>query len=94
MSMEQCLGKKDNYGCIEPPLLNIDIHRIVLDELHLMLRVSDVLIRNMVWAMAAMDHKRELHDRQRTPMNMDKLISAIRQCGLSFQVCTYNTCGT
>ena len=58
---------------------------IVIDELHLMLRVSDILIRNMVWAMAAMDHRRETHERL-SPVHMDKLVAAVNQCGISFQV--------
>ena len=51
--MKKCLGKPQsgNKGCIAPPLLDIEVSQIVIDELHLMLRISDILIRNMVWAM-------------------------------------------
>ena len=32
--------KKDNYGCISPPLLNVKLENIRLDELHLLLRIT------------------------------------------------------
>lgn len=32
--------RQQTYSCVHPPLLNIDVHNIVLDELHLMLRVT------------------------------------------------------
>ena len=35
-----CTKKKDNYGCILPPLLNIKLENIRLDELHLLLRIT------------------------------------------------------
>jgi len=39
---------KDNYRCDKQPLLNILLDHIVVDELHLMLRVTDILIENFV----------------------------------------------
>ncbi len=42
-------------GCIWPPLLNIDVDEMIVDELHMMLRVSDVLLRNLIWAMMYRD---------------------------------------
>ena len=72
-SMEQCLTLKNNKGCINPPLLNIDISRILIDELHLMLRITDILLRNLVWAMVV---KKQL----------PTLVETIQSCGISFQV--------
>ena len=37
-----------HLGCIHPPLLNIELDSIMVDELHLMLCVGDVLLRNMI----------------------------------------------
>ena len=34
--------------CVLPPLVNIPLDHIVLDELHLLLRIMDVLIRNLI----------------------------------------------
>lgn len=33
-------ARKLTYSCVHPPLLKIDVKNIVLDELHLMLRVT------------------------------------------------------
>ena len=38
--------KTNNFGCIHIPLIQIDLNHIVIDELHLMMRIVDVLIRN------------------------------------------------
>ena len=35
-------------GLYSPPLLNIELDHIVVDELHLMLRVGDVLLINLI----------------------------------------------
>ena len=37
-----------HLGCVLPPLLNISLDNVVLDELHLLLRIMDVLIRNLI----------------------------------------------
>jgi hypothetical protein len=33
---------------MNPPLLNIDLDHVVMDELHLLLRVMDILIKNLI----------------------------------------------
>lgn len=35
-----CTIKKNNFGCICPPLLDISIAKIRVDELHLLLRIT------------------------------------------------------
>jgi hypothetical protein len=40
--------KKDNYSCQRHPLLDIDLDHVVLDELRLLLRIMDVLIKNLI----------------------------------------------
>ena len=66
------------------PLLDIDMSNIVVDELHLMLRVTDILIRNLVWAMLLLDMKEKQSRRQ--PQYIDKLLHTIRSCGITFNV--------
>ena len=46
---------KPNYGCIRMPLLEIDLDHIIPDELHMLLRVTDVLIQNLVHAATSHD---------------------------------------
>ena len=37
-----------NFCCINPHLLNILLDHIILDELHLLLRITDVLTHNVL----------------------------------------------
>lgn len=39
---------KDNFCCEHEPLLNIETDHVMLDELHLLLRVVDVLLNNLL----------------------------------------------
>ena len=41
-------SKGENYCCVHDPLLNIPLDHIILDELNLLLRISDILIDNIV----------------------------------------------
>lgn len=38
----------NEFCCVEPPLLNVPLDHIVLDELHLLLRFTDVLLSNLL----------------------------------------------
>ena len=46
--------EKKNFSCIKPPLLNVPLDHIILDQLHLLLR-TDVLIRNLLDEMIEWD---------------------------------------
>ncbi|RMX58911.1 hypothetical protein pdam_00025059 [Pocillopora damicornis] len=37
---------KDDYGCCKAPLLDIKLDHIIVDELHLLLRIIDLLTAN------------------------------------------------
>ena len=39
---------KQKYFCVNPPILNIELDHVILDELHLLLRIMDILIENLV----------------------------------------------
>ncbi len=83
--LKQSEASKKRFGCQNTPLFNIAISNVVIDELHLMLRVTDILIRNLIWAMLQLDIK-EKH-LGRPQQFLDKLINKIRMCGLTFRVC-------
>ena len=40
--------KTDNFCCIHEPLLNIELDHVILDELHLLLRITDRLLDNVI----------------------------------------------
>ena len=43
-----CSKSKSNFGCIHPPLLKIELSHVVIDELYLLMRICDVLLRNLI----------------------------------------------
>ena len=79
---------KDKKGCKFFPLIKIPIDNIVIDELHLMLHITDVLLRNSVWAMEKLDQDERQQGKQRSRFNnhLDKLINTIRSCRITFRV--------
>ena len=40
--------KTDNFCCIHEPLPNIELDHVILDELHLLLRITDRLLDNVI----------------------------------------------
>ena len=75
-----------HLGCIHPPLLNIELDSIVVDELHLMLRVGDVLLRNLILYADSRDHASREHQGEEPNNNLRQLEQAILSCGVSFQI--------
>ena len=72
-------------GCVLPPLIKIPLDRIVLNELHLLLRIMDVLIRNLILYADGVDHQQRQHHSVESHQ-LRKLEQAIRSCGVCFQV--------
>ena len=56
--------------------------QVVIDELHLLLRVSDVLIRNLILAAVAADN--EL--RTKSSEHLTRLQERVKGCGITFRV--------
>ena len=77
---------KHRLGSQHPPLLKIDPDHVILDELHLLLRVTDILIRNLVFEMVHLD----LQDKQRgnstNTTYLEAFVASVRECGISFNV--------
>ena len=49
--------ESQELGVINQLLLNIELDHVVVDELHLLLRITDRLIDNLVIRAAELDHK-------------------------------------
>ena len=64
------------------PVLNIEPDNVVIDELHLLLRVGDVLIRNLVFEIVQTGRK----GTNTIPNLLTALSSSARQCGVTFRV--------
>lgn len=83
---------KGKYGCIKAPLFDIELEYIVPDELHLFLRIMDVLIQALIDTAVAHDHHTSRGARrgpkippQDGPM-VKNLIKTIQSCGVNFYV--------
>ena len=84
------LVKKGNgdYCCVKEPLLNIDLDHVIVDELHLLLRVMDVMLDNIITEVIDWDKNDELEKSPKEPqgIHLKKLVSEIRACGVGFDV--------
>ena len=74
-----------HLGCVLPPLLDVPLDRVVLDELHLLLRIMDILIRNLILYADSKDHRQRAHHGVEQH-HVRKLEQTIRSCGVCFQI--------
>ena len=79
--------KNIRKGRLNDPLLRMPLENVIPDELHLMLRVTDVLTRNLI--NAAANHDAKNGRRGNNILNgvmIGKLLECIRSCGVSFRI--------
>lgn len=74
---------KVQYGVKHTPLLNIELDHYIPDELHLLLRVMDVLLRNLIDDALSKDISAKI--RGGATDNFEILVKAIKSCGVSFK---------
>lgn len=60
------------------------LYKVVVDELHLMLRIFDVLIRNLIYIAVSID-KKDINSQQNTK-HVDMVATKIVSCGVTFHV--------
>ena len=77
---------KRHLGSKNPPLLPLEPTSLVLDKLHLLLRIGDILLRNLILQADSLDHKAYMATGRRTDNNLRSLELLIRQCGVSFSI--------
>jgi len=86
------LNGNGQFSSSNKPLLNLNLDHIIPDELHLMLRVTDRLIKAIIQTAITYDKHQHRLQRIRHAYKvidgtlMTKLIAAIRECGVSFNV--------
>jgi hypothetical protein len=69
------------------PLLNIALDHVIVDELHLLLRVTDVLMTNLITEAMGWNKDEGFEKRSGAKnVHLEKLINTIQSCGVSFQV--------
>ena len=81
-------GNTEKYSCEHEPLLKVDLDHVVLDELHLLLHIMDVLINNLVRETVEWDKKENFNKRKanQNDTHLKNLQISIRSCGISFQI--------
>ena len=67
-------------------MFNIELDHIIVDELHLLLRITDVLTANLITEVIEWDIEANLDNKQNKDTHLNKLVSCIRSCGVSFSV--------
>ena len=68
-------------------MLNIELDHVIVDELHLLLRVTDVLMANLITEAMEWDKEEEFEKKGAAKnVHLEKLINTIRSCGVSFEV--------
>ena len=83
-----CNSKDNNYGCIKEPLLNISLSNVIADELHLLLRITDKLLQNVVDEILERDALDDFDKARGQPkgIHLAKLVKAINDLGIPFSV--------
>ena len=80
---EQSLGRKN------APLLELELDHIIPDELHLVLRVMDMLIQALIGTAVAWDHY-DAHEQGKRSIKggegpmVQNLVKRIKECGVHF----------
>ncbi|XP_065887713.1 uncharacterized protein [Dysidea avara] len=83
--------EKKQYCCKRLPLLQIELDHVIPDELHLLLRITDVLLRNLISTAVAHD-KCEMRSKwklNKGPM-INSILKNIRRCGIPFNIWNNN----
>jgi hypothetical protein len=77
---------KNKFCCFQPPLFSID--HVILDELHLMLRISDRLTENLIKEVMEHDSEADFLKKHGDPKGvyLNKLVTVINSLGISFSV--------
>ena len=68
-------------GSQRSPVLNIEPDNIVIDELHLLLRIGDILIRNLVFELVQTGRRGS----NTISTQLTSLSSCARECGVTFR---------
>ena len=81
--------KEQKQSQIHAPLIHLQPQYVIPDELHLLLRVTDVLTRNLINAAIQQDVKHSGHQRHVSILSEEmikKLLDAIHDCGIRFNI--------
>jgi hypothetical protein len=86
-----CSKKSDNYGCINPPLIStikIDLDHVVPNELHLLLRITDRLLQNVIDEILERDAILDFNKPrgQAKAVLLNEFVKDINELGVTFNI--------
>lgn len=78
----------EKYSVINKPLFNIELDHVILDELHLMMRVTDRLTENIITEVMERDGESDLGKKrgEKKGIYLEALVSTINKIGIPFSV--------
>ena len=77
---------KRHLGSKGTPILQTEPSNLVLDELHLLLRIGDVLLRNVILQANSLDHRVYMTEGRQSDDHLRTLETLVRRCGVSFVI--------
>jgi hypothetical protein len=77
---------KNDFGVRAQPLVSIEPEHIIIDELRLLLRICDKLLRNLILDTKTLDDENAVHGEKSDFLG--QLTEKIRGCGVSFYIWT------
>lgn len=79
-------SEQDRNGCKTHPLLDIEPENIIPDELHLLLRITDVMTENLIIAAILHDKRQQRNCKLLEGAMIKQLLECIKSCGVSFKI--------
>ena len=79
---------KGDYCCVNKPLLDIELDHVIVDELHMLLHITDVLLDDIVTEVFDWDKEDDFEKDSNQPQgcHLRQLIAVIRSFGVGFDV--------
>ena len=76
------------FSVIHQPLFNIELDHVILDELHLMMRVKDRLTENLITEVMDRDGQADISKGkgEKKGIYLETLINTIKNLGISFSI--------
>ena len=86
--IKQMCHSKDNFGCIHKPLIDIPLTNVIPDELHLLLRITDKVLQNIIDEVLERDAIEDFSKPRGQPkgIHLSELVKAINSLGISFAI--------
>ena len=77
----------NTFGVKHKPLLKVNIDHFIPDELHLMLRITDILLRNVILDCKDKDDL-DKKESKLNGKNLENFVKLVQDCGFSFIIWT------